>query len=81
VQTNFSQEQLQPQEILERHLVKKGNTATSQLKVNWLGLPDTSSTWEDWNVLVSKFPVITSWGQDASGAEESVTPMPVSRQD
>jgi hypothetical protein len=33
--------------ILERRLVKKGNAATPQVRVKWLGLPEEASTWED----------------------------------
>jgi hypothetical protein len=59
--------------------VKKGNAATPQVKVRWLGLPETSYTWEDRHVLVSKFPIVSSWGQNASGAGGGVTHVPVLR--
>jgi hypothetical protein len=58
VLTDFSQCTLQPKEILERRLVKKGNSATPQVPVQWLGLHDV--TWEDWNVLLTRFPEIAS---------------------
>jgi hypothetical protein len=62
VHTNFSQHVLQPEQILERGLVKKGNVATPQVRVQWCGLPDT--TWEDWTVLLTRFLEVASWGQD-----------------
>jgi hypothetical protein len=38
---------LQPKEILEHQLVKKGNTTIPQVHVKWLPLPELASTWED----------------------------------
>jgi hypothetical protein len=37
--------------ILERKLVKKGNTAIVQIKVQWSTLPASMTTWEDYYVL------------------------------
>jgi hypothetical protein len=65
-QVDFYQVSLLPQEILEWRLVKKGNAAVPQVKIKWLGLPDTTTSWEDWYVLLKKFPAISSWGQDGS---------------
>jgi hypothetical protein len=36
-----------PERILDWRLVKKGNVAITQVLVQWSGLPDSSSTWED----------------------------------
>jgi hypothetical protein len=63
VPVDFSQDQLQPEAILDRRLVKKGNAATPHVKVKWAGLSETASTWEDWYVLTTRFPAILSWGQ------------------
>jgi hypothetical protein len=38
---------LQPEAILDRRLVKKGNTAIPQVLIKWTSLPATSATWED----------------------------------
>jgi hypothetical protein len=73
VLVDFSQETLQPEEILERRLVKKGNAALPQVRVRWAGLPETSSTWEDWNVLITRFPSVASWGQDGATGGGGVT--------
>jgi hypothetical protein len=45
VHIDFSQQILPSEALLERRLVKKGNSATPQVCVQWIGLPDT--TWED----------------------------------
>ena len=47
---------LQPEAILERRLVKKGNTAMPQVRVKWSHLPEDSATWEDFYVLQQRFP-------------------------
>jgi hypothetical protein len=43
--------------------VKKGNSAIPQVRVKWHGLSEEATSWEDWNVLVKKFPAVTSCGQ------------------
>jgi hypothetical protein len=50
--------------------VKKGNAVVPQVKIKWLGLLDTATSWKDWYMLLRKFPVISSWGQDALQAGE-----------
>lgn len=45
-----------PEEILERRLVKNGNAAIPQVLIKWSGLPTSSATWEDNNVLKTRFP-------------------------
>jgi hypothetical protein len=52
-----------PLTIVDRHLVKKVNTAIPQVKVTWSGLPPSASTWEDYNVLKQRFPKAPAWGQ------------------
>jgi hypothetical protein len=44
-----------PEKVLERRLVKRNN-ATILVLIQWTGLPETSSTWEDYNVLRQRFP-------------------------
>ena len=55
-----------PEAILERRLVKKGNTAIPQVKVTWTGLPSSATTWEDYHVLKKRFPDAPAWGQAAT---------------
>lgn len=45
-----------PEQILERRLVKKGNSAATQVLVKWTGLPQEMATWEDYHVLKKRFP-------------------------
>jgi hypothetical protein len=73
VLTDFSQEDLQPEAIIERRLVKKGNSAIPQVRVKWHNLFEDSTTWVDWYVLIKAFPSATSWGQDGSSAGGGVT--------
>jgi hypothetical protein len=60
----------QPHMIIDRRLVKKGNTAIPQVKLTWLGLPASATTWEDYNVVKQRFPNAPAWGQAASSAGE-----------
>jgi hypothetical protein len=53
----------EPEAILGRRLVKKGNHAIPQIKVKWSNLPETAATWEDYNVLKHRFPSSLLWGQ------------------
>jgi hypothetical protein len=55
-----------PERILDRRLVKKGNLAVTQILVQWNRLPESSATWEDFNVLKQRFPLVAFWGQIAS---------------
>ena len=38
--------------------------------VKWTRLPPPSATWEDFNVLRSRFPMSLAWGQASSAAGE-----------
>jgi hypothetical protein len=40
-----------PEQILGRHLVKKGNGAVTQILVQWSNLPASSASWEYYYVL------------------------------
>jgi hypothetical protein len=62
-----------PERIFDRRLVKKGNIAITQVLVQWSGLPESSSTWEDYNVLHDKFPSAPAYGQAGSSAGGTVT--------
>jgi hypothetical protein len=45
-----------PEAILARRLVKKGGKAIPQAKIKWANLPEEAATWEDWYVLLKRFP-------------------------
>ena len=62
-----------PDQVLERRLVKKGNTAITQVLVTWTGLPKDTATWEDYYVVKNRFPAAPAWGQAASPAGGDVT--------
>jgi hypothetical protein len=59
--------------ILDRRLVKKGNNATVQLRIKWTNLPADATTWEDADVLKTRFPMALAWGQASYPGEEPVT--------
>jgi hypothetical protein len=67
-----------PVSILQRRLVKKGNTATPQVLIRWAHVPDDCATWEDYYVLKNRYPDATLWDeeqdQESSQGEASVTP-------
>ena len=63
-----------PEVIIERRLVKKGATAVPQVLVKWSGLPGTSATWEDYNILRHRFPEAPAWGQAGTSAGGAVKP-------
>jgi hypothetical protein len=67
-----------PVSILQRRLVKKGNTATPQVLIRWAHVPDDCATWEDYYVLKNRYPDAALWDeeqdQESSQGEASVTP-------
>lgn len=71
--TDLQATDAQPASILERRVVKKGNTAVPQVLVQWMGLPPSSTTWEDYHVLRTRFPEAAAWGQAESAAGGGVT--------
>jgi hypothetical protein len=64
-----------PEVVLQRRLVKKGNSAVPQVLIKWTGLPEASATWEDYNVLHQRFPEAPAWGQAGSSAGGAVKPV------
>ena len=62
-----------PEEILDRLLVKKKNTAHLQILVKWAPLPAASATWEDYDILKLKFPRAPVWVQAGSSGEGTVS--------
>ena len=45
-----------PQAILDRRMIKRGNSAITQVLVHWVNMPPAEATWEDWTVLKGQFP-------------------------
>lgn len=66
-------EDTEPEEILDRRLVKKGNAAIPQVLVKWKGIPATSATCEDMYVCKHRFPDDVAWGQATSPGGGDVT--------
>jgi hypothetical protein len=64
----------EPEKILDRRLVKKGNAALPQVLIKWTNLPEDAATWENWETLKVKFPNILTWGQASSAGGEPVMP-------
>ena len=62
-----------PDKIIDRRLVKKGNTTIPQVKVLWTSLHQSTATWEDYHVLRQRFPDAPAWGQASSSVGGSVT--------
>jgi hypothetical protein len=57
-----------PEAVVDRRLVKKGNQAIAQVKLTWVGLPTEVTTWEDYNVVKTRFLDAPAWGQAGSSA-------------
>jgi ribosomal protein L21E len=73
VQVQLDTLDVEPEEILERRLCKKGNAAHVQIKVKWSSLPAHQATWEDYDVLRARFPSAPAWGQASSSGGGGVT--------
>jgi hypothetical protein len=65
--------ELEPEEILDRRLVKKANASYLQVLIKWSTMPATMATWEDYEVLRLRFPDAAAWGHTASQGDGSVT--------
>lgn len=44
-------------------MVNKGNAAMVQVLVCWGSLPAALATWEDFDVVRTRFPAALAWGQ------------------
>jgi hypothetical protein len=71
---DLEHQELQPERVLQRRLVKKGNNAVPQWLIKWNHLPEDSATWEDANVVQRRFPLAPAWGQAGYSAGDTVTP-------
>jgi hypothetical protein len=69
---DLASQELQPERVLERRLVKKGNQAIPQVKVKWLNIQEAFATWEDYYVVKQRFPDAEAWGQASSEGGEGV---------
>lgn len=74
VTTDLQATEAQPASILDRRLVKKGNTVIPQVLLSWTGLPAASVTWEDYYVVKAQFSDAPAWGQAGSSAGGAITP-------
>lgn len=64
---------LEPEEILDRRLIKKDNAAYLQVLIKWSSMPPSMATWEDYDVLRQRFPGAAAWGQAATQGDGGVT--------
>ena len=69
----------QPEAILDRRMVKKGNAASTQILVQWFSLPVEYATWEDYYVLKNRFPAAPIWDQPTIQGGAIVTPPPTDK--
>lgn len=69
---DLSARALEPEAILERRLVKKGNHAIPQVLVKWHHIPVAAATWEDYHMVKTRFPDAVAWGQATLPAGEDV---------
>jgi hypothetical protein len=74
--TDLTATTVDPEHILDRRLVKKGNVAIPQVKIKWTHLPEAAATWEDYNIIKTRFPSSAAWGQAGSSVGGYVTNAP-----
>lgn len=63
----------EPELILDRKLVKKGNVPVPQVLIKWKKLPAEAATWEDWEILKKRFPDVLALEQASASPGGSVT--------
>jgi hypothetical protein len=63
---------LEPEQILDCRLSKKGNLAITQLLIRWTQLPQEMATWEGHNVVKQRYPEAPIWRLAGSQWEGSV---------
>ena len=66
----------EPECILDRRLVKKGNTAIPQVLIKWSHFLAEAATWEDLYVVQQRFPASSAWGQVTPEGGEDVMAQP-----
>jgi hypothetical protein len=67
--------EVEPEAILDRRMMKRGNAPVIQVLIKWKTQPDEDATWEDWDVLKQRFPTVLAWGQASISPGGSVTPV------
>lgn len=55
-----------PVEILQHRLIKRGKSVIRQGLVRWRGMAAELATWEDLRSLHQRFPEAPAWGQASS---------------
>lgn len=69
--------EVQPIKILDRRMVKKGNTSMIQVLIKWSSLPQEAATWEDYDVLRLRYPTACIWeGATSQGEGIVITSVP-----
>jgi hypothetical protein len=63
---------LEPEQILDSQLSKKGNSIITQLLIKWTQLPQEMATWEDHNVLKQRYSEAPIWRPTDSQGEDNV---------
>jgi hypothetical protein len=53
---DLSGRDVHPVRLLDRRLVRRGHKPVVQVQVAWSELPDDATTWEDIDVLKTRFP-------------------------
>ncbi|KAK1613841.1 hypothetical protein QYE76_019358 [Lolium multiflorum] len=64
---------LQPQQIIDERMIKRGSKEVPQVKVQWSGMPPSLQTWESVFAIVNEFPQAPAWGQAGTRGGGSVT--------
>lgn len=63
----------EPVAILERRMMK-GNVPVIQLQVQWANMPETATTWADYDTLRLRYPTACIWDGAPSQGEDNVAP-------
>lgn len=64
-----------PEAIVNRRLVKKGNSSHLMVLIKWSKLPHSFITWEDDEVVKKRYPGAPAWGQVGFDGEGDVVAM------
>lgn len=60
---------MEPEDVLKRRMVKRGNRTVTQVLIKWKGKDVTDTTWEDFQLLKERFPRFNLAGEVASQGE------------